>query len=78
MGHKQGDCFEPTFHGDPTNKNSFYVVGVKSKKANPLAYQYRFMPECDNYILGETTLKYREYFCLGHLLTFHGDASRDH
>jgi len=36
------------------------------------------MPECDNYILGESTPKYREYFCLGHFLTFHGDSNRDH
>ncbi|CDW89674.1 UNKNOWN [Stylonychia lemnae] len=77
-GHKNGDGLEPSFHGDPTKNFAFYVVGVKAKKANPLAYFYRFMPSCDNYKHGETNAKYREYFCMGHSKTFHGDPYRDY
>lgn len=76
MGHLEGDYLEPTFHGNPTKNFAFYVVGLNVKKADPLAYKYRFFPSCDNYKVGEKSKNYKEYFCLGHSITFHGDSQR--
>eukprot|EP00347_Sterkiella_histriomuscorum_P009315 403341674 len=78
LGHVDGDHLEPTFHGDPSRNFAFYVVGNSVQVANPLAFEYRFFPNCDKFKVGESNKGYQEYFCLGHSQTFHGDPLRSH
>jgi hypothetical protein len=78
LGHGKGDHLFPTFHGDPEREFKFWVYPDSKKLVTP-RWDFRVSDVCNHHQFVENKEDgIKEYRCMGHSQTFHGDPNREH